>query len=248
MPVSHIGDAGSTPARGAHDTRPWCQVGSTRRCQRCGPGSIPGGRSCGALMAMSGGLQPPERGSIPRSSTRLGLAQIENPPSGFSIAQIPEGVGFRRRNCLQPRRAPDAHGRKRSRLPLDTFLLSDAPGLRGPAVSWVRRVRLPSRALTRRSSADPSATLRGWGTEVRILPARSRHDNDASIHPQLRRRKLSEAAAFRDAAPPKAGIRAQDSARRNRAREQTPTTGRLGRRRSDEAVERGSIPRSSISP
>jgi hypothetical protein len=49
-------------------------------------------------------------------------------------------------------------------------------------------------------------------------------------------------------APPKAGIRARDSARRNPACEQATTTGRLGRRRSDTAVERGSIPRSSISP
>ena len=30
--------------------RPWCQVGSTRRCQRCGPGSSPGGRSSMGLL------------------------------------------------------------------------------------------------------------------------------------------------------------------------------------------------------
>ena len=48
--------------------RPWCQVGSTRRCQRRRPGSSPGGRSRGALDGREGGLHPPARGSIPRGS------------------------------------------------------------------------------------------------------------------------------------------------------------------------------------
>ena len=48
--------------------RPWCQDGSTRRCQRCGPGSSPAVPLHGALGGQDGGLHPPERGSIPRGS------------------------------------------------------------------------------------------------------------------------------------------------------------------------------------
>jgi hypothetical protein len=130
----------------------------------------------GALGGQDGGLHPPERGSIPRGST--------------VSRRAPEGV---------PCRGPQ--------LPRDTTarLWSQAHALarawwRGSAVSRVGRVRLPSRALTRRSSADRAPPCDGGGRRF-------------------------------------------ESSRRDMT-----TTGRLGRRRSDMAVERGSIPRSSISP
>jgi hypothetical protein len=81
--------------------------------------------------------------------------------------------------------APSANARSRTRLG------------RGPAVSWVRRVRFPSRALT-------SSELGGCEHRVAI-------PKDGGSNPPG----------------------------------EMSTTGRTGRRRSDKAVERGSIPRSS---
>ena len=67
----------------------------------------------------------------------------------------------------------------------------------------------PAGSAPRRSSADPSTSLRGWGTEVRILPARCTEHGEAR---QLRRRSRRLQVC--------AGIRARDSARRNPAFEQ----------------------------
>jgi hypothetical protein len=64
--------------------RPWCQVGSTRRCQRCGPGSSPGGRSSMGLLVATmvacnhpngvrfpgAPLSPADREPIPPCSVR----------------------------------------------------------------------------------------------------------------------------------------------------------------------------------
>ena len=65
--------------------RPWCQVGSTRRCQRCGPGSSPGGRSRWGSWWPGWWL----------ASTRAGF----DSPGLHSVRQrIPEGVPCRGRN------------------------------------------------------------------------------------------------------------------------------------------------------
>ena len=161
---------------GALSMRPWCQVGSTRRCQRCGPGSSPGGRSRWGSWWPGWWL----------ASTRAGF----DSPGLHSFRRIPEGRPCRGRNCrLTP---PLGCGRRAHALGRAWW--------RGSAVSRVGRVRLPSRALTRRSSADRAPPCDGGGRRF-------------------------------------------ESSRRD-----TTTTGRLGRRRSDMAVERGSIPRSSISP
>ena len=113
-------------------------------------------------------------------------------PGAPLFARIPEGV---------PVGAATAAGaiHRTSRCRGQTHALGRA-WWRGSAVSRVGRVRLPSRALTRRSSADRAPPCDGGGRRF-------------------------------------------ESSRRD-----TTTTGRLGRRRSDMAVERGSIPRSSISP
>ena len=175
---------------GALSMRPWCQDGSTRRCQRCGPGSSPGGRSRWGswwpgrwLASTRAGFDSPGLHSFRRSRTApAGLAR-ENPGRrALSGPQLPLRAVHRASRC---RMATHALGRA---------------WWRGSAVSRVGRVRLPSRALTRRSSADRAPPCDGGGRRF-------------------------------------------ESSRRD-----TTTTGRLGRRRSDMAVERGSIPRSSISP
>jgi hypothetical protein len=90
----------------------------------------------------------------------------------------------------------------------------------GPVVSRVRRVRSPSRALLAVAQWT-STTLLPRPTGVRLLPAR------------LRRRASSEPAG-------------REPVEQGAIPWRRPTTtGRLGRRRSDTADMRGSIPRSS---
>ena len=94
--------------------RPWCQVGSTRRCQRCGPGSNPGGRSRWGsrwpgwwLASTRAGFDSPGLHSHPQTENRSGRAR----PREFLDASL---VGA----CPAP---PD---------PVTTrhYTLSDAPG------------------------------------------------------------------------------------------------------------------------
>ena len=60
--------------------RPWCQVGSTRRCQRRGPGSSPGGRSMGLLVARMVACIHPSGVRFPGAP--LCCPQIENRSRG----------------------------------------------------------------------------------------------------------------------------------------------------------------------
>ena len=140
---------------------------------------------------------------------------------------------------------------------------------RGLAVSRVRRVRFPSRALLAVAQWT-STTLLPWPTGVRLLPARLRRK--ASSEPSGRDPDEQGAIPWRRPSCSRAGIRRVDSCRsdprlrRGRSLKaaasppQLPhhathrdangyfsatTMGRLGRRRSDTAVRRGSIPRSS---
>ena len=99
--------------------RPWCQVGSTRRCQRRRPGSSPGGRSRGALDGREGGLHPPARGSIPRGSTLT--RRSRSAPCRFSICAArtvePRGIEPRSGGCKPPSwppRAPSKSDRRDS--------------------------------------------------------------------------------------------------------------------------------------
>ena len=94
----------------------------------------------------------------------------------------------------------------------------------GPAVSRVRRVRFPSRASPRRSSVDE-----------RHAPNVGRRRFDSS-----RRDCVARLVASPRVVTPWSRVRFPGGAPC-----MTSTTGRLGRRRSDEAVKRGSIPRSS---
>ncbi len=221
--------------------RPWCQDGSTRRCQRRRPGSSPGGRLLLVRRHDSAERNPAAR--IPAAAA----------------GHTPEGVGFsppqpqsrkrrlRRRNIAAVRTLGLLVARTVVCIHQSGVRFPGAPSTRsrtrlgrGSVVSRVRRVRLPSRALTtRRSSAEPSTTLRRWGTEVRILPARL-----------LLVRERDSAERSRAARIPACGG-AHPWRRRllpPHLQQATPTAGRLGRRRSDTAVKRGSIPRSSISP
>ena len=104
----------------------------------------------------------------------------------------------------------------------------------------------------------------GWGgfdsRRERLLVVAQRIEHhpatvgDGGSNPpgEIRRRRAAVAAAKPTPSgiyPPKAGIREARIPRwRDPAANEPSTTGRLGRRRSDMAVERGSIPRSSISP
>ena len=133
MPVSHTGDAGSNPARGAphatvvsgrkHTALPALRTGFESR------------RSLfdGALGGHDGGLQPPERGSIPRGSTLTG--KTENRSRRARSARIPR--------CVPCRGLPRA-ARPRDHAALHAL---GRAWWRGSAVSRVRRVRLPPRAL-----------------------------------------------------------------------------------------------------
>ena len=147
-------------------------------------------------------LPAPRTGFESRRSLSMGLLVARMVacihPSGVRfpgaplVPQIPERVPCRGRNCRLARNT--------ARHAADATHALGRAWWRGSAVSRVGRVRLPSRALTRRSSADRAPPCDGGGRRF-------------------------------------------ESSRRD-----TTTTGRLGRRRSDMAVERGSIPRSSISP
>ena len=232
MPVSHTGDAGSNPARGA----PRCDRGVRSEAHGVASAAdrvrVPAVALDGALGGQDGGLHPPERGSIPRGSTP------------YRRSRTAPAVLDRESLNASPVGAATAAWRHRSAVGRRTHALGRA-WWRGSAVSRVGRVRLPSRALTRRSSADEHhpATVGDGGSNP----------------PDEIRRTGPGAAALRGSCGreadvsgicPAAGGDPNDAIPlpRNRAREQTPTTGRLGRRRSDTAVERGSIPRSSISP
>ena len=189
MPVSHTGDAGSNPARGA----PRCDRGVRSEAHGVASAAdrvrVPAVALDGALGGQDGGLHPPERGSIPRGSTLSADREpLPRSRSRESLKASPVGAAtaaWRETPLVTLQVATHALGRA---------------WWRGSAVSRVGRVRLPSRALTRRSSADRAPPCDGGGRRF-------------------------------------------ESSRRD-----TTTTGRLGRRRSDMAVERGSIPRSSISP
>lgn len=197
---------GSNPARGARRGSPTCGRGHGVQAvsNAVGEGSIPSVRAY-----------------MPRSSSRTGCRSL----TPVMRVRVPPGVSMRPWcQCRKHAALPASQTGFESRRSLFTGLLvarmvacNHPSGVRFPgAPCQCSRTRLvarlgclpgeagstPAESAPRRSSADPSATLRGWGTEVRILPARY----------------------------------------------ETTTTGRLGRRRSDTAVERGSIPRSSISP
>ncbi len=95
--------------------RPWCQVGSTRRCQRCGPGSSPGGRSSLGLLV----------------ATMVAC----NHPSGVRFPGAPLSPARPRTDpaVLGPREFLDASLVGACRAPPDPvttrhYTLSDAPG------------------------------------------------------------------------------------------------------------------------
>ena len=180
----------------------------------------------GALGGQDGGLHPPERGSIPRGSTSF--PQIEN-----------RSRGSRSRESLKasPVGAATAAWRHRSAVGRRTHALGRAWWC-GSAVSRVGRVRLPSRALTRRSSADRAPPCDGGGR--RFESSRRGSFSFASATPPSGIAPLGS--------PPAAGQIPEGVGFAAATANDPPTAGRLGRRRSDMAVERGSIPRSSISP
>ena len=217
MPVSHTGDAGSNPARGA----PRCDRGVRSEAHGVASAAdrvrVPAVALDGAPGGQDGGLHPPERGSIPRGSTASPARSLKASPVGAATAAWAPPLGCR----------SQAHALGRA-------------WWRGSAVSRVGRVRLPSRALTRRSSADRAPPCDGGGRRFES----SRRDTTATSRSCCG----GEADAFRDlpreGGDPRGGFRVGGIPLANKP----STTGRLGRRRSDMAVERGSIPRSSISP
>ena len=192
--------------------RPWCQDGSTRRCQRRRPGSSPGGRSRSCSQARFRGAEPCRsdprlrRGHIPEgvgfaAATRSGLLMV-----GTVVCTHPSGVRFPGAP-LVPQSENRSRG-SRSRGSLKAPASRPQLPLGGSTRSRTRLVArlgcLPGEAgstpvesaQTRRSSAEPSTTLRRWGTEVRILPARC---EQAEIGKRRQLRSCDgEADAFRD--------------------------------------------------
>jgi hypothetical protein len=201
----------------------------------------PSRRSLALRPARSRRAEPGSARLAPPSARGLsGLCSALSPPAaspwrhaGVRGAIMPRSSSGRGRRSL----TPEARVRFPLGAPHDT--LSDASGTCGPAVSRVRRVRFPSRALLAVAQWMSAALLpRAMG--VRLLPAR------------LRRKACSEPAGcesveqgaipWRRLCIPRVAARADF-----RSTQQASTTGRLGKRRSDTAVERGSIPRSSTS-
>ena len=123
------------------------------------------------------------------------LSADREPLPRFSIARIPEGVPCRGRNC---RLAPSLGCR------WQTHALGRA-WWRGSAVSRVGRVRLPSRALTRRSSADRAPPCDGGGRRFES----SRRDTRTGRRRRWSARELRRRSRrLQGSAPPQAGIRA----------------------------------------
>ena len=250
------------------DPRPWCQVGSTRRCQRCGPGSIPGGRSSRGsdgderwLAPTRAGFDSPELHPLawrncqwrqrrqPRGSTRSRSSSVCRCPTsvGHLDPRAPGTAGVRLKSGTgriprDPRARPEGH---RVRLQSDTSRIQHALGrarvarpgcLPGEAGSTpAESARL---AVAQWTGAPPcegggrrfESSRRGSScSRARFRRAESRRSD-----PRLRRGRSLKASA----SPPQL--------RRSVNERDLPTTGRLGRRRSDKAVERGSIPRSSM--
>jgi len=174
-------------------------------------------------------------------------------PSQPHVRFVPRSSNGRGRRSLTPE--------ARVRFPLGVLhdTLSDASGICGPVVSRVRRVRFPSRALLA-VAQWMSAALLPRAMEVRLLPARLRRkacSEPAGCESVEQgaipwRRPIQRARHAFAATRPRSG-RLQGSARSEvrasgfRSAPAETTTGRLGKRRSDTAVERGSIPRSSTS-
>jgi hypothetical protein len=131
--------------------------------------------------------------SMPRSSSRTGCRSL----TPVMRVRVPPGVSMRPWcQCRKHAALPAPQTGFESRRSLFAGLLvarmvacNHPSGVRFPgAPCHCSRTRLvarlgclpgeagstPAESAPRRSSADPSATLRGWGTEVRILPARLR--------------------------------------------------------------------------
>ena len=152
MPVSHTGDAGSNPARGAphatvvsgrkHTALPAPQTGFDSRRSLSWGSWWPGWW----LATTRAGFDSPGLHSLRQSENRSRGARSR---------------GSLKASASRPQLRPGGGTRSRTRL---VARLGCLPGEAGstPAES----------AQTRRSSAEPSTTLRRWGTEVRILPAR----------------------------------------------------------------------------
>ena len=86
MPVSHTGDAGSNPARGA----PRCDRGVRSEAHGVASAAdrvrVPAVALDGAPGGQDGGLHPPERGSIPRGSTLSAAESLKASPVGAATA------------------------------------------------------------------------------------------------------------------------------------------------------------------
>ena len=202
MPVSHTGDAGSNPARGA----PRCDRGVRSEAHGVASAAdrvrVPAVALDGALGGQDGGLHPPERGSIPRGS-------------------CDETAGRRESLKASPVGAATAAGATARTLSVAGHTLSDAPG--GAA-------RLSP----------------GWGgfdsRRERLLVVAQRIEHHPATVGDGGSNPPGETVLVRERDSP-SGIAPLGSPLRIKPRRRP-----LGRRRSDMAVERGSIPRSSISP
>ena len=216
---------------GALSMRPWCQGRKHTALPALRTGfESRRSLSHGALGGQDGGLHPPERGSIPRGSTVLPADR--EPLTRFSIARIPEGVPCRGRNCRSVR-GSCSRGSTRSRTRL-VVRLGCLPGEAGSTP--VESARL---VVAQRNGAPP-CDGGGRRFESSRRDAEGRQCGSAVA--------AATADAFRDVPRRRRGSERRDSAPAESRSRKNPTAGRLGRRRPDMADERGSIPRSSISP
>ena len=126
-PAPQAGDAGSSPARGTCSSRDRGVSGSTRRRQRCGPGSTPGGRSHAGLWC--------QRPTFVACTHAIGV-RLPGAPLCLPAGRKSAPAHFQPRGSLKPGRC---RGRGRGEgcgiHPADVptaqkYSLSDAPGAR----------------------------------------------------------------------------------------------------------------------
>ena len=181
---------------GALSMRPWCQGRKHTALPALRTGfESRRSLSHGALGGQDGGLHPPERGSIPRGSTVLPADR--EPLPRFSIARIPEGVPCRGRNCRSVR-GSCSRGSTRSRARL-VVRLGCLPGEAGSTP--VESARL---VVAQRMEHHPATVGDGGSNPPGEMPKAD--IRGAALRPRSGR--------LQGCAPPQAGIRAADSARR----------------------------------